>query len=425
MSVFRQLQQQLNAQLRQLPDSREIVALTAECNIETETPFLAWLKGQTAYPHFYWQGRDSGEIIATCGAIRNFSDLAAAQKFSQQTRLPLFGGVQFHGAVHFFLPRLVLVKKAEKLTACLYLVRATDAEKQQAEQALHAMVDFSPLAELPNTCLTRGAVCDFERWQQNITQAVNAIHQGQFNKVVLANATTMTFEQPLCAYSLLAKSRHNNQGCYHFLWAENADVAFLGSSPERLYCREAGWLHTEALAGTVAASEDSEQTARNALWLLSDPKNIYENQLVVEDIYSHLQDVIEDFEVGEREIKRLVNVQHLRRRIQAEIRTGMQDSDILSRIHPTAAVAGLPRNAAIPFITEHEGFERGWYAGTLGYFSPQSAEFCVTLRSAQVNHHQITLYAGAGIVEGSSAESEWQEILRKSLAMANLLEKSS
>ena len=142
---------------------------------------------------------------------------------------------------------------------------------------------------------------------------------------------------------------------------------------------------------------------------------------MVEDIEEHLNAYVEAFEVHLPEIKRLHNVQHLRRRIGATLKADVLDQDCLRQIHPTAAVAGLPRAKAKQFIAENEPFKRGWYAGTLGIFNPQEAEFCVTLRSAKIEHNQITLYAGAGIIKESEPISEWQEIERKSQALSKLL----
>lgn len=195
----------------------------------------------------------------------------------------------------------------------------------------------------------------------------------------------------------------------------------LSAQAERLYHRKGNQFHTEALAGTAPVTESMVQTELNAQWLLTDPKNIYENQLVVDDIQAQLTDCVTELQISQAEIKRLHNVQHLRRKISAVLKPEMSDADCLARMHPTAAVAGLPRQAAKQFIAEYEQFTRCWYAGTLGYLQPDEAEFCVALRSAQIERNRITLYAGAGIVEESEPQSEWQEIERKSLALAKLL----
>lgn len=419
MSVFTQLEQQLSEQLSQLQSTQEWIQLTAEVNLSVEESLLlGWLKSQNRYfPHFFFEKRDENQTIATIGAVKTFSSLEEAQVFVQSTSLSLIGGIQFEGICQFVLPRLMLVKNSQNLTAYLTL--------NLSEQA----VDFTEFfTELNSTfpvqnyqILAPQSACTFEQWKVNIEQAIIQIKSGDLRKVVLANATQLTFENLISAYDLVEQSRAINLGCYHFLWAENAQNAFVGSTPERLYYRKGNQLFTEALAGTVAVSDNPIETEQNAQWLLNDAKNIYENQLVVEDIGVHLNAYVEAFEVHLPEIKRLHNVQHLRRRIEAILKADVLDQDCLRQIHPTAAVAGLPRAKAKQFIAENEPFKRGWYAGTLGIFNPQEAEFCVTLRSAKIEHNQITLYAGAGIVKESEPVSEWQEIERKSQALSKLL----
>ncbi|MGL5309601.1 MAG: chorismate-binding protein, partial [Plesiomonas shigelloides] len=98
------------------------------------------------------------------------------------------------------------------------------------------------------------------------------------------------------------------------------------------------------------------------------------------------------------------------------------DAQCLTWLHPTAAVAGLPREPARRFIHEHEPFERGWYAGSVGHISRERAEFTVAIRSALIQQNQVHLFAGAGIVPGSDPEAEWQEIERKAAGLRTLLE---
>ena len=419
MSVFTQLEQQLSEQLSQLQSTQEWIQLTAEVNLSVEESLLlGWLKSQNQhFPHFFFEKRDENQTIATIGAVKTFSSLEEAQVFVQSTSFSLIGGIQFEGICQFVLPRLMLVKNSQNLTAYLTL--------NLSEQ----VIDFTEFfTELNSTSpvqnyqiLAPQSACTFEQWKANIEQAIIQIKSGDLRKVVLANATQLTFENHISAYNLVEQSRAINLGCYRFLWAENAQNAFVGSTPERLYYRKGNQLFTEALAGTVAVSDNPIETEQNAQWLLKDTKNIYENQLVVEDIEAHLNSYVEAFEVHLPEIKRLHNVQHLRRRIEATLKADVLDQDCLQQIHPTAAVAGLPRAKAKQFIAQNESFKRGWYAGTLGIFNPQEAEFCVTLRSAKIEHNQITFYAGAGIVEESEPVSEWQEIERKSQALSKLL----
>ena len=419
MSVFTQLKQQLSEQLSQLQLTQEWIQLKADVDLlAEESSLLGWLKSQNQhFPHFFFEKRDENQTIATIGAVETFSSLEEAQAFVQSSSLSLVGGIQFEGLCQFVLPRLILVKNSQKLTAYLTLnisEQAVDFTDFFAEPSRSSLIQNHQI-------LSPQPACTFEQWKANIEQAIIQIKSGDLRKVVLANATQLTFENHISAYDLVEQSREINLGCYHFLWAENAQNAFIGSTPERLYYRKGNQLFTEALAGTVAVSDNPIETEQNAQWLLKDTKNIYENQLVVEDIEAHLNAYVEVFEVHSPEIKRLHNVQHLRRRIEAILKADVLDQDCLRQIHPTAAIAGLPRAKAKQFIAKNEPFKRGWYAGTLGIFNPQEAEFCVTLRSAKIEHNQITLYAGAGIVAESEPVSEWQELERKSQALAKLL----
>ena len=218
----------------------------------------------------------------------------------------------------------------------------------------------------------------------------------------------------------MAESRQLNKGCYHFLWRQTADSTFLGSTPERLFARDGLQLHTEALAGTAPIGEDANAQQRWAQWLLNDDKNRLENELVVQDIAHNLQVWLATWQVADVAIKPLRTVQHLVRKISAELISSCRDADILALIHPTAAVAGLPQQAAKQRLQEIETFERDWYAGTLGLMSREQAEFCVTIRSAFIEQQQIRVFAGAGIVAGSDPLAEWKEIERKAAGLISL-----
>ncbi|PSD00865.1 hypothetical protein C7D74_19880 [Klebsiella pneumoniae] len=101
--------------------------------------------------------------------------------------------------------------------------------------------------------------------------------------------------------------------------------------------------------------------------------------------------------------------------------TLMPWSSVRNNVRLPLDLAGVPRRAALAFIQRHEPFSREWYAGSAGYLSLAQSEFCVALRSAKVNHDTLRLYAGAGIVSGSDAQQEWQEIDNKAAGLRSLL----
>ena len=106
----------------------------------------------------------------------------------------------------------------------------------------------------------------------------------------------------------------------------------------------------------------------------------------------------------------LARIQHLETKIAADVPAGVTLLDILASLHPTPAVCGIPRNVALSILTEGEVFDRGWYAGPVGWLaSDGKGIFVPALRSAVCEGRRWRLYAGAGIVPGSDPALEWEE----------------
>lgn len=387
---------------------------------------LAWLSGQTIWPQFYWQQRNGHEEIAALGAVVTFSSLAQANDFlatQERDDIRICGVNAFEPQQGvLFLPRLAWRREVGRavLRLNLWSDSSLHADAERARECLAALSVHHAATELTLRQNREVHRPDKPGWCHSIAQATQAIRDGEFTKVVLARATDLTFSAAPDAGALMAASRRVNFSCYHFFMAFDAKRTFLGSSPERLWRRRGTTLDTEALAGTVAAHDDDLKAQQLGDWLMRDDKNQRENSLVVEDICHRLQGIVQTMDVLPAEIVRLRKVQHLRRRIQAELDLP-DDTRCLLQLQPTAAVAGLPRASALAFINRVEPFNREWYAGSAGYLSRRQSEFCVTLRSAQVEGHTLRLYAGAGIVEGSDPEQEWQEIENKAAGLRSLL----
>ena len=96
--------------------------------------------------------------------------------------------------------------------------------------------------------------------------------------------------------------------------------------------------------------------------------------------------------------------------------------DLLEVMHPTAAVSGYPREPAAAFLRERERFERGWYAGPVGWFDAEGeGAFAPALRCALLRGDRARLFAGAGLVEGSDPDREWEETALKLGPMLEIL----
>ncbi|HBQ61496.1 MAG TPA: isochorismate synthase, partial [Balneolaceae bacterium] len=115
--------------------------------------------------------------------------------------------------------------------------------------------------------------------------------------------------------------------------------------------------------------------------------------------------------------------QHLYTPVHAKIKEGVSRTEVLSKLHPTPAVGGYPREAAMPYINKLEHFDRGWYAGPIGWINAYGeGEFVVAIRSGLINNNEVRFFAGCGIVEDSNPKKEWDETNLKFIPMLTALE---
>lgn len=417
------LQRQLIEQIR------DYVVSDAEPEIllfQGETAYadslLAWLKAQSKFPQFYLTSRSGDQRWAALGEVRSFSDSFSATQFSQTTGFPLVGGLTFDKQAHFFLPRILLTQHQHQLRLQFFVKSAELRDKTALFDTIKTLEKSTALLPLSQQIIPLSSQATQAQWCDWVEKALSHIQQGNFNKLVLANKRCFQLSSPLNSLDFVAESEKLNKHCYHFFFAQDKNSAFVGASPERLYQRIGRKLSTEALAGTAAIERDPIEVKKQTDWLLQDKKNIFENQLVADGICRALQPYAEHIQVADLSIKKLRQVQHLYREIQVTLKENYGDQACLHAIHPTAAVSGLPQQQAIEFIQNTENFDRTWYAGTLGIMQPDYAEFCVTIRSAIIEPHKISVFAGAGIVEGSVPLLEWQEIERKASGLLSLFQ---
>ena len=186
----------------------------------------------------------------------------------------------------------------------------------------------------------------------------------------------------------------------------------------------AWWLHRHLSELAEAASDDAALAGS----LLRNGKDRAEHACVLDSILRRLSPLGLELRHAERPgIKRLANIQHLHTPVVASVTPTVRLLDVLSRLHPTPAVGGSPRETAVARIRELESFPRGLYAGALGWInSVGEGEFFVGLRSALIDGPTARLYSGAGIVAGSDPAREKAETELKFRAMqASLLDDSA
>ena len=260
-------------------------------------------------------------------------------------------------------------------------------------------------------------------YAQAVRTALSRIADGSLEKIVLARAKDFTAGETLNPLRVLNGLRQRFADCFAFSVANGRGQSFIGASPERLLRVEGGKLLTEAMAGSARRGATASEDAAFAAALQHDDKELREHALVLDEVVRRLEALGLRPEHPDRPgVRRYANVQYLHTPVRADLRGAVRAIDAVAALHPTPAVGGAPREATVPRIRELEGFPRGLYAGALGWMDVRgNAEFFVGLRSALIDGTRARLYAGAGIVQGSSPEKETAETELKFRAMQEAL----
>ncbi|MCU0425404.1 MAG: isochorismate synthase [Candidatus Kapabacteria bacterium] len=312
-------------------------------------------------------------------------------------------------------------------TVAMPLGSSLEAAYSKAEQKLRALEqsrnnaikpDFTPYFNaIPYKSRTN--VPSKVQWERSIDAALKEFSRERLEKVVLARRATVECTENIDSITLLRERLRKAPRATAFLLQFGTDSAFFGTTPELLYQREGRTISTEAIAGTRRRSTNDREDEAIADELLNSDKDRREHASVQRFIASALDELTESFTIGTVDILKLSNVQHLYAVFTGKLRATSDDAHILEHLHPTPAVGGTPRRKAVEFLQKHEGFDRGWYAAPVGWVNAHGAEFVVAIRSALITGNTAHLFSGAGIVAGSEAEKEWQEI---EIKIAPLLE---
>jgi isochorismate synthase len=251
-------------------------------------------------------------------------------------------------------------------------------------------------------------------WQDAVARTAADIRAGRYAKVVLARQERSRLDRDPDIASALRSLRENYAGAYVFALGTPGGC-FLGATPERLVRLDGQDVATLCLAGTIARGATPEEDARLAEELFNSAKNREEHAVVVRAIRDALEPVCDDVQLADTpQIMRIRNLQHLATPVRARLRGDRCVLDLVASLHPTPAVGGIPRADALVAIREREGFDRGWYAGAVGWVDAHGGgEFAVALRSALLVPGMAVLYAGAGIMGDSNPESEYAETALK------------
>lgn len=329
----------------------------------------------------------------------------------------------FPGA-HLIVPRLQLTSVGGQCWVTISVLVGTDGEPDVDPEALArlrhtALTTPTPTSddEPTSDALPDGLAFSEPRsaaeWRTLVGTAVSEIRAGALQKVVLARAVHAAASREMDVFAMLRHLRAAHHNSFVFGYWRGAR-AFVGASPERLVRLDGRDVRASSLAGTAKRGATPDEDAAIAALLLASAKDRAEHAAVRDALYGGLAEICDEVTaLGVPSLLTLPHVHHLHTAIRARLRDGHSLFDLVARLHPTPAVGGTPRDAALRFIREHEQLDRGWYAAPIGWVGRQNGEFAVALRSAVLAGCEATLFAGCGIVADSDPELEFAESLLK------------
>ncbi|TAE32466.1 MAG: isochorismate synthase [Candidatus Kapaibacterium sp.] len=404
-------------------------------------------------PHkIYWKSRNSKEEITGIGighrvetTSNNLSSTLRtihAMTSDAPENVRFFGGTRFHAArktdtlwhtfpeTAFTLPFLECERIQDDVALhctlavpdAMPLPQMLREMQQQIRQILNDVVPSETTETLPSSehsseyrlhVQQRSNTPPFDAWKGSVDAALSAFAEEDLEKVVLARRVSLQCAETPDAFSLLQERMRHAEHTTAFLFQEHSTTAFFGVTPELLYARTGRSITTEAVAGTRKRGATSQEDNDIANELLHSDKDRREHASVQRFIASALDELTETFTIGTVDVLQLHHLQHLYASFHGHLRATIDDAAILEQLHPTPAVGGTPRREALDFLCLWEDFDRGWYAAPVGWVNAHAAEFVVAIRSALITERSIHLFSGAGVVAGSEAEKEWQEIEMK------------
>lgn len=422
--------------------------------IEPVSP-LSWLAAQDTQRKVFWGDRTGAWQMAGIGAAETITMNAPINPAPLFKRLDYvlseapeglryFGGMRFDYRMRpknpdspwrcvpdclFILPRFEVLHYGENsVFACNLLDSDMDQKRiDKIVSELEAVTFVPSTLTLPTPSLEgRIDTPDRAMWQAAVTSALQSIDETSLLKIVLARETYLPSPQSVTPWALLEQLRSAGE-CFTFAIQFDPSTVFFGASPERLYSRKGQLIETEAQAGTRLRLGSADENARLATELKASEKDRTEHAFVIDGITQALTKIGVTHKVdSDVSVRATPSLQHLYVRIYGRLPENTEpsaapDATLFGALHPTPAVAGLPALDSLDRIAELEQFDRGWYAGPIGWIAPDRSEFAVAIRSALVRSGETRMYAGAGIVRGSKAEDEWFEIENKMSPVLRLL----
>ena len=353
-------------------------------------------------------------------AAAAWTSLAADADIDDRVGLPGTGLVAF-GAFAFadqsestsvlVVPELVLgIREGRAWVTRIALATGDDEAADAAASEVLEIPEPAPRRRVPRVTFSPGAVPP-EQYQAAVAEAVRRIDAGDLEKVVLARQLLGELQEEDGLRATINRLAED----YPDTWVYAVD-GLIGASPETLVRVDHGPVSARVLAGTTARGAGEASDRERAAALASSAKDLAEHALAVASAVKRLEPHTARLDASPEPFTlQLPNLWHLATDLKGTLGDGSSSLDLVQAVHPTAAVAGTPRRVALKVLAELEGFDRGRYAGPVGWIDGDGdGEWAIALRCAQVAPDgTVAAYAGCGIVHDSVPADELAETVMK------------
>ena len=371
------------------------------------------LAGRGCAARLPWPGGDP------TAAARFVSEALCGIEVDDEVRLAGCGPVAFGtlpftpGAPSELVVPSVVAGRADDGTR--WVTTITDAAADADRPQLQAEVD--PLPAVRRFAVT--AQRDPEDWCALVERATKTMAGGTLHKVVLARQIDIAADQAIDRLAVLQRLRSAYPGCHIVSIA-----GFVAASPELLVSVAGDIVRSHPMAGTAPRGGDPTTDQRLAASLLASTKDRQEHQITIDMVHDTLLPWCSylDYE-AEPSVVAVANVQHLATLVEGRLsQPAPSVLELVAALHPTPAVAGWPRDEALAWIAEHEGFDRRRYAGTAGWADAAgNGTWAVSVRCAEVDGPAARVWAGNGIVADSDPSTELAETRSKLQALLSAI----
>ncbi|MCK4934121.1 MAG: isochorismate synthase [Simkaniaceae bacterium] len=391
----------------------------ARISLKIEIPdLMTWLHHQTLLPKVYFKDRGKEEERATVGELFVTHQIPTFETFHSDSP-QFFGGIDFFTKkrkssiwdalpeCYFFIPIVEITKRSSDATITLNLTPNYNIQELIKKLEFFEK-PFDIELEKP---FQRWNNPEFSKWESEIDKTLGMIRTGSLEKIVLSRLTRLQFQKTLNPFAILKNLEKTACNSTLFCLQISQDKSFIGATPELLYRRSSRHIVTEAIAGTRPRGKNTHEDAKFKKELMTNTKELHEFEVVCKYIENRLDAYCENFHRhDESRVIQTSTAQHLYHTYEGKLKQEILDSELIRALHPTPATCGMPAKFAKETIYDIESHDRGWYAAPFGWIGKENTDLFVGIRSALIEQNKLYLFAGTGIVNGSIAKNEWEEL---------------